>query len=63
MSVNRRIVLLRTGGNSPAALLLAGSLFLRMELKFYFYKKPGINKSAIVIFGLVRLIIILSYSR
>ena len=43
----------RTGKISPAALVLA-----RPERKFHFYKKQIINKSASVIIGLVRLIIL-----
>ena len=50
------------GGNVPAALVLAGPVFLKVKMKFNFYKKQVINKGASVIFGLVRLII-LSYNR
>ena len=46
----------------PAAPVLAGPVFLKVEMKFNFYKKEVSNKSVGVIFGLVRLII-LSYNR
>ena len=52
----------RAGGNCPAAPVLAGPFFLNVKIKCNFYKKQVINKSACVIFGLVRLII-LSYNR
>ena len=52
----------RAGRNSPAAPLLAGPVFLKVKMKYKFYKKEVINKSASVIFGLVTLII-LSYKR
>ena len=52
----------RAGGNGPAAPVLAGPVFLKVKMKFKFYKKQVINKSASVIFGLVTLII-LSYKR
>ena len=50
----------RAGGNGPAAPVLAGPVFLKVIIKFQFYIKHVINKSASVILGLVRLII-LSY--
>ena len=50
------------GRNGPAAPVLAGPVFLKVKMKFNFYKKEVSNKSAGVIFGLVRLII-LSYNR
>ena len=52
----------RAGGNGPAAPILAGPVFLKVKMKFKFYKKQVTNKSASVIFGLVTLII-LSYKR
>ena len=55
------MLLHRAGRNGPAALVLAGPVFLKVKMKFNFYKKQEINKSASVIVGLVRLII-LSYS-
>ena len=55
------IISFRAGGNGPAAPVLAGPVFLKVKMKFNFYKKQVINKSASVIFGLVRLII-LSYN-
>ena len=53
-----RVMLLsiRSGGNCPAA-----PVFSKVK-KFHFYKKQVINKSASMIFGLVRLSI-LSYNR
>ena len=50
------------GGNGPAAPVLAGPVFLKVKMKFSFYRKQIINKTASVIFGLIRLII-LSYNR
>ena len=52
----------RAGGNGPAAPVLAGPVFLKVKMKFNFYKKQLMNKSASVIFVLFRLII-LSYNR
>ena len=52
----------RAGGNGPAAPVLAGPVFLKAKMKFNFYKKQLMNKSASVIFVLFRLII-LSYNR
>ena len=49
----------KTGGNGPAASVLAGPVFLKVKMKF---KKQLINKSASVIFILVRLIIF-NYNR
>ena len=51
----------RASRNGPAALVLAGPVFLKVKIKFHFYNKQVINKSASVIFGLVRLIV-LSYN-
>ena len=52
----------RVSRNGLAAPALAGSIFLKVKIKVHFYKKQLIKKSASVIFGLVRLII-LSYNR
>ena len=52
----------RAGRSGPAALVLAGPVFLKVKIKFNFYKKNVISNSAWVIFGLVRLII-LNYNR
>ena len=52
----------RAGGNGPAAPVLAGPVFLKVKMKFNFYKKQVISKSVSVIFRLVRLII-LSYNK
>ena len=52
----------RAGGNGPAAPVLAGPVFLKVKMKFKFYKKQLMNKNASVIFVLIRLII-LSYNR
>ena len=49
-------------GSGPAAPVLAGSVFLKVKLNFNCYEKQVINKSASVIFGFVRLII-LSYNK
>ena len=57
-----RIIHNRAGKNGPAAPVLAGPVFLKLKMKCNFYKKELINKSASVIFVLVRLII-LSYNR
>ena len=54
-------ILYRASGNGPAAPVLAGPVFLKVKMKFIFYKKQVINESASVIFRLVRLII-LSYN-
>ena len=52
----------RTGENGPAALVLAGPVFLKVKkIEVRFYKKEVIKKSASVIFGLARLIL-LSYN-
>ena len=53
---------IRAGGNGPSAPVLARPVLLEVKMKFNFYKKQVLNKSASVIFGLVRLIT-LSYSR
>ena len=52
----------RAGGNGPAAPVLAGPVFLKVKMKFNFYKKQLMNKSASMIFVLFRLIV-LSYNR
>ena len=54
--------LIRAGGNSSAAPVLARPVFLKVKMKFNFYIKQVINKIADVIFGVIRLII-LSYNR
>ena len=52
----------RAGRNGSAAPVLAKPVSLKVKIKFHFYNKQVINKSASVIFGLVRHII-LSYNR
>ena len=52
----------RAGGISPAAPVLAGPVFLKVKTKFHFCKRQVINKSASVILGLIKAII-LHYSR
>ena len=52
----------RASGIGAAAPVLAGPVFLKVKVKYHFYKKQIIYKSASVIFELVRLII-LSYIR
>ena len=52
----------RASGNGLAAPVLAGPAFLKVKMKFNFYKKQVISKSASVIFRLVRLII-LNYNK
>ena len=52
------VVLYRCVGIGPAGPVLAGPLFLKVKTKVPFYKKQVINRSAGVIFGLVRLIIL-----
>ena len=49
-------------GTGLAAPVLAGPVFLKVKIKFHFYKNRVISKSTSVIVGLVRLII-LSYNR
>ena len=44
----------RASINGPADPVLAGPVFLKVEMKFHFYKKQVINKGASMIFGLVR---------
>ena len=56
------IVTDRVSGNGLAAPVLAGPVFLKVKMKFNFYKKQVINKSSSVIFVLVKLTI-LSYNR
>ena len=41
-----------------AAPVLARPVFLKVKMKVHFYKKEVINKSASVVLGLVRLIIL-----
>ena len=53
------ITLNRVGGNSLAAPVLAVPVFLKVKIKFHFFKKQVMNKIASVIFKLV----ILSYNR
>ena len=48
----------RASRNGPAVPILAGPVYLKVKMKLNFYKKEVLNKSAGVIFGLVRLIII-----
>ena len=50
----------KAGRSSPAVLVLAGPVFLKVKIKSYFYKKQVISRSASVIFGHFRFII-LSY--
>ena len=52
----------RAGGIGPAAPVLAGPVFLKVKTKFHFCKKQVINKSACVILGFIKTII-LSYNR
>ena len=52
----------KAGRNGPAAPILARPVFLKVKIKVHLYKKQLIKKSASVIFGVVRLII-LSYNR
>ena len=52
----------RASGIGAAAPVLAGAVFRKVKVKYYFYKKQVIYKNACMIFGLVRLII-LSYNR
>ena len=52
----------RADGSSPAAPVLATPDFVKIKLKFHFYKTQVMSKSASVNFGVVRLII-LSYNR
>ena len=44
--------------DSATGPVLVGPLFLKVKLKFQFYKKQGIIKSASMNFGLVRLIVL-----
>ena len=48
----------KAGRSNPTTPVLAGPVFLKVKIKYHFYKKQAINKSASVIFGLVRLIIL-----
>ena len=56
--IHTYIYIYRVGGNGLTVLVLAGPVFLKVKMKFNFCKKQVINKSASVIFGLVRLIIL-----
>ena len=49
-------------GAGPAGPVLAGPLLFKVKIKFHFCKKQVMNRSASVIFRLVRLIILL-YNR
>ena len=49
-------------GAGPAGPVLAGPLLFKVKINFHFCKKQVINRSASVIFRLVRLIILL-YNR
>ena len=49
-------------GEGPAGPVLAGPLLFKVKIKFHFCKKQVINRSATVIFRLVKLIILL-YNR
>ena len=49
-------------GAGPAGQVLAGPLLFKVKIKFHFCKKQVMNRSASVIFRLVRLIILL-YNR
>ena len=51
----------RASINGPADPVLAGPVFLKVEMKFHFYKKQVINEGASMIFGLVRLLILSYY--
>ena len=51
----------RASINGPADPVLAGPVFLKVEMKFHFYKKQVVNKGASMIFGLVRLLILSYY--
>ena len=54
----KQLIIHRAGGNDPAAPVLAGPVFFKVKMKFKFYKKQLMNKSASVIFVLIRLIIL-----
>ena len=63
MEVRNSISLLcRACRNGLAAPVLAGPVYLKVKIKFHFYRNRVISKSTSVIVGLVRLII-LSYNR
>ena len=49
-------------GVSPAGQVLAGPLLSKVKMKLHFCKKQAMNRSASMIFRLVRLIILL-YNR
>ena len=62
---NRHMCLLpidRADGSGPAAPVLAGPVFLKVKVKFHFYKKQVKTRSTGVIFGFLRLTI-LRYNR
>ena len=48
----------RAGENGLAALVLAGPIFLKVKNKSLFLQKQVIKKSASMIFGLVRLVLL-----
>ena len=50
-----KIAVYRAGRNGLATLVLVGPVFLKVKIKLHFYKKQVVNKSASVIFGLVKL--------
>ena len=56
------LALIRASGIGLAAPVLAGLVFLKVRIKFHFYKKYMENKCATMILGLIRLIT-LSYDR
>ena len=56
------VVLIIGVGAGPAGQVLAGPLLFKVKIKCYFCKKQVMNRSASVIFRLVRLIILL-YNR
>ena len=49
------LMIYRGGGNSPTSPVLAGPVFHKVKMKFNFYEKQIMNKSASVIFELVGL--------
>ena len=58
---NRHMCLLpidRADGSSPAAPVLPGPVFLKVKVKFHFYKKQVKTRNTGVIFGLLRLTIL-----
>ena len=62
-SIHLSDILMHIGvGAGPAGPVLAGPLLFMVKVKFHFCKKQVVNRSASVIFRLVRLIILL-YNR